>query len=336
MKQGKKEQRITIADVAKQAGVSRTTVSHALNGVGQVDPKTRARVKQVAAELNYRPNVRAQRLRSGKAQAIALLSSMSPAVSAGPSQLGFFTELAMGCARTALNRGYVLVLAPPSGKEIVSTLDIDGAILLEPLPNDPLGAELTARGIPYVTIDNETSTASVSLNHGYVARMLLDHLSVQGAKNVGLLISSSERASQQVFKDVYVEFATAHEQAPIIHEVPEEEGEAGAYRGALKLLTEQPHVDALCVPIDAFAVGALAAAKELGREVGQDLLMAARYNGIRAQTASPPLTSVDLHLPEVSGRAVDLLLDHLGAPKPKGERAPLPTPTLIERPSSRS
>ncbi|MFC6673731.1 LacI family DNA-binding transcriptional regulator [Marinobacterium aestuariivivens] len=80
--------RITIADVAREAGVSRTTVSHALNDRGQVDPKTRARVKQIARDLGYRPNLRAQRLRTGKANSIALVSSMPFAVAGGPRVWG--------------------------------------------------------------------------------------------------------------------------------------------------------------------------------------------------------------------------------------------------------
>lgn len=123
--------RVTIADVAREAGVSRTTVSHALSGQGKVNAATRDKVKEVAERLNYRPSVRAQSLRSGRSQTLALLSSMPAAVSAGPSQLGFFTELAMGCARTALLEGYVFVLAPPNEEtNPVDLLDIDGAILL--------------------------------------------------------------------------------------------------------------------------------------------------------------------------------------------------------------
>lgn len=74
----------TIADVARAAEVSRTTVSHALNGLGKVDPRTRERVKRIALELGYRPNLRAQRLRTGQAKAIALVSSMPFAVAGGP------------------------------------------------------------------------------------------------------------------------------------------------------------------------------------------------------------------------------------------------------------
>src|SRR5699024_2673620 len=94
--------RVTIADVAREAGVSRTTVSHALSGQGKVNAATRAKVKEVAARLNYRPNVRAQSLRSGKSQPLALLPSMPAAVSAWPSHRASFAEPATGCARTAM------------------------------------------------------------------------------------------------------------------------------------------------------------------------------------------------------------------------------------------
>lgn len=103
----------TIADVAQAASVSRTTVSHALNGLGKVDPRTRERIKQVAAELGYRPNLRAQRLRQGHAKAIALASSMPFAVAGGPSRLGFYMEVAAAAAERALLHGYALVLVPP-------------------------------------------------------------------------------------------------------------------------------------------------------------------------------------------------------------------------------
>lgn len=154
MSESPRARRVTIADVAREAGVSRTTVSHALSGQGKVNAVTRAQVREVADRLNYRPSVRARSLRSGRSQTLALLSSMPAAVSAGPSQLGFFTELAMGCARTALLKGYVFVLAPPDEEtDPIDLIDIDGAILLEPTVDDPIAEALRVRGIPYVTID---------------------------------------------------------------------------------------------------------------------------------------------------------------------------------------
>ncbi|WP_246868746.1 LacI family DNA-binding transcriptional regulator [Saccharopolyspora sp. ASAGF58] len=141
--------RPTIADVARAAGVSRTTESHALNGIGKVDPRTRERVAKVAAELGYHPSLRAQRLRHGQSRTIGLVSSMPVAVAGGPSRLGFFMEVAASAAETSLLHGFALVLVPPVESDPpLDSLDIDGAIVVEPDENDPTTKRLQARGVP--------------------------------------------------------------------------------------------------------------------------------------------------------------------------------------------
>ena len=67
----------------------------------------------------------------------------------------------------------------------------------------------------------------------------------------------------------------------------------------------------LNVPVDAFATGAVAAIVESGRRIPDDVMVATRYDGVRARTSVPPLTAVDLHLEEVSQQAIALLFDHL-------------------------
>ncbi|UVI36472.1 LacI family DNA-binding transcriptional regulator [Brevibacterium spongiae] len=318
--------RVTIADVAREAGVSRTTVSHALSGQGKVNADTRAKVKEVAERLNYRPSARARSLRSGKSQTLALLSSMPAAVSAGPSQLGFFTELAMGCARTALLEGYVFVLAPPTeAADPVDLLDIDGAILLEPTVDDSLAEALRDRGIPYVTIDGPSSNDSaaptgaavpagadsrwsIDLHHRTTAQLLLDHLLDQGAKQPALLVSRSRRGAQIAAREVYTETAAARGFTPLIAEADETSGEDGAFVAAEEMLAAHPDIDAVLAPIDTFATGAVRAAQESGRTVGGDLLIATRYDGLRARTSIPPLTAVDLGLEAISSAAVEMLV----------------------------
>lgn len=327
--------RVTIADVAREAGVSRTTVSHALSGQGKVNAATRAKVKEVAERLNYRPSVRAQSLRSGRSQSLALLSSMPAAVSAGPSQLGFFTELAMGCARTALLEGYVFVLAPPTeAANPVDRLDIDGAILLEPTADDPIAEALRERGIPYVTIDGPSSRAdddtlttsetgpaqastastgadskwSIDLHHRATAQLLLDHLLDQGATQPALLVSRSQRGAQIAAREVYAEVAAARGFTPLIAEADETSGEDGAFAATQALLAAHPDIDAVLAPIDTFATGAVRAAQESGRVVGADLLIATRYDGLRARTSTPPLTAVNLGLKAISSAAVEMLV----------------------------
>ncbi|WGW12811.1 LacI family DNA-binding transcriptional regulator [Saxibacter everestensis] len=309
--------RATIADVAREAGVSRTTVSHALNGLGKVNSQTRDKVKEVAARLKYRPSVRAQGLRSGRTQALALLSSMPSAVSAGPSQLGFFTELAMGCARTALLKGYVFVLAPPEDDaNPVDRLDIDGAILLEPTIDDPIAAALTDRGIPFVTIDGPASERSVDLHHTEIAELLVSHLLENGTKHPALIVGTSRRKSQAAARTAYLAAAFRDGFTPLIAEADESEGEDGGYRSSKQLLAEHPEVDALIIPIDTFATGAVRAGTEAGRVIGDDLLIATRYDGLRARTSTPPLTAVHLGLDEISSEAIDRLVAILDGSPP--------------------
>ncbi|MDJ0345476.1 LacI family DNA-binding transcriptional regulator [Streptomyces sp. H10-C2] len=328
----------TIADVARAAEVSRTTVSHALNGLGKVDPRTRERVKKVALELGYRPNLRAQRLRRGQAQAIALASSMPLAVAGGPSRLGFYMEVAAAAAERALTHGFALVLVPPveSGSGLES-VDIDGAIVVEPEEDDPVVARLRERGLPYVVLGGPAAAPEeapyVDLRGSAVAELLLGHLREQGARYPALITGSGTRHSSVAARAVFERLAAEEGRRLPSAAVPEQGGEQAGYDCCAALLKEHPRIDALCVMVDALAVGAVRAITDSGRSVPDDVLVVTRYDGIRANTCEPPLTAVDLHLDQAAGDAVELLLGRLrGDTTPAVLRAP--DPRIVARASS--
>lgn len=330
--------RPTIADVAEAAGVSRTTVSHSLNDLGKVDPRTRARVKRIAAELGYRPNLRAQRLRRGNAQAIALASSMPLAVAGGPARLGFYMEVAAAAAERALLHGYALVLVPPmeSGSGLES-VDIDGAIVVEPEREDPVVAQLRSRGLPYVTLGRQLGAlddvASVDLHGTEVMELLLEHVREQGARRPALLIGSGERQAFADERAAYERVAAANGWQPIVASAPLDDGEQAGYDRCAELLREHPMIDAVCAMVDTFAVGAVHAIQDSGRDVPGDIMVVTRYDGPRARTCEPPLTAVNLHLAVAADDAVELLLARL-----RGEQAravTVPPPELVARASSR-
>jgi DNA-binding LacI/PurR family transcriptional regulator len=329
----------TIADVAAAAGVSRTTVSHALNGLGKVDPRTRERIKLVAAELGYRPNLRAQRLRRGQAKAIALASSMPIAVAAGPSRLGFYMEIAAAAAESALLHGYALVLVPPvqSGSGLHS-VDIDGAIVVEPDVNDAAAAHLKERGLPYVALGRPVSPDEaapyIDLRGELVAEKLLGHLREQGARRPALIIGSGERHAAVDARAAYERLAARHGWTPIVATAPETGGEQAGYECCAELLARHPRIDAVCALVDAFAVGAVRAIKDSGRAVPDDVMVATRYDGLRARTCEPPLTAVDLHLDRAASDAVELLLGRLRGDVTPGAVVPSPEPRVIPRASS--
>jgi DNA-binding LacI/PurR family transcriptional regulator len=335
--------RANIKDVAREAGVSPTTVSHALNARGQVDAETRARVEQAALKLGYRPNRNAQRLRTGEAHMIVLLSSMPFAVAGGPSRLGFLMEVAAVAAAAALDRRLALVLAPPmeTGRVPMELLDVDGALVIEPSAGDVNMAYLLRRGLPVVAIGKpaeETSDGAVlppyvDIHSGQTTRLLLEHLHAQGARKVAMVLGSAQRNSYVEGQAAYLAFAAEHDQAPLLSLVDEAEGENGGRQAALALLAAHPDIDAFCVPVDAFASGTVTAVLESGRRIPDDVMVVTRYDGLRARTCVPPLTAVDLHLDEVAQQAIALLFDHLRGDTSR-RRVDGPVAQLVPRLSS--
>lgn len=335
--------RANIKDVAREAGVSPTTVSHALNARGQVDAETRARVEQAALKLGYRPNRNAQRLRTGEAHMIVLLSSMPFAVAGGPSRLGFLMEVAAVAAAAALDRRLALVLAPPmeTGRVPMELLDVDGALVIEPSAGDPNLAYLLRRGLPVVAIgkpaeetaDGPAMPPYVDIHSGQTTRLLLEHLHDQGARKVAMILGSAARNSYVEGQAAYQAFAAARGQAPLLSLVDEAEGENGGRQAALALLAAHPDIDAFCVPVDAFASGTVTAVRESGRRIPEDVMVATRYDGLRARTCVPPLTAVDLHLDEVAQQAIALLFDHLRGDTSR-RRVDGPAAQLVPRLSS--
>lgn len=327
----------TISDLAKAAGVSVTTVSHAFSGRRHVDPETRERIALLARELGYHPSSSARALRSGRTGAIALASSMPFAVAAGPSRLGFLMEIAASAALSALSRDLALCLIPPHpGVPAQAAIGLDGVILVEPMRDDPLVAHFEARQVPVVSIGRvpgRPEIPAVDLRSHDTARLLLDHLAAQGCRQIAVLIGAQPRASQIETEAAYAAFAQFR-QPPRLIRLDEAQGEEIGYQATLRLLTEAPETDGILAAVDAFASGALRAAQQLGRRLPQDLRLVTRYDGLRAKLAQPPLTAVDLHLPQVAEQAVALLLDRIEGREAGPVTAALPE--LLPRLSSQA
>lgn len=324
--------RPTIQDVAKAAGVSTATVSHALTNRRPVDPATRDRVLAVARQLGYVPDPAAQRLRTGRPAAIALLSSMPAAVAAGQSRLGFMMEIAAAAAEVALQAGLAMVLVPPaaSGPAGLDYLDVAGAIVIEPLVNDANVAHLLARGTAVVAIGQaDDPVPFVDLRSGVIATLMLDHLREQGAQRIALLLGEQPRPSYADLLDVYTRRTTN----PIVARAGEQGGEAAGRTATLRLLADHPEIDAICAPVDALAIGAVQALRDAGRSIPGDVRVITRYDGLRARTCWPPLTAVDLDLDSIARQAVALMMRALTGET--GDSLPeVPWPKLVIRTST--
>jgi DNA-binding LacI/PurR family transcriptional regulator len=337
--------RPTIADVAAAAGVSRTTVSHALSGAGKVNADTRALVQRVAIEVGYRPSPRARALRGGRSNVLGVVSSMSRSVAGGPARLGFYMEVAAAAAERALAHGYALVLVPPTGDGPTAALDsvaLDGVIVVEPAEGDPLVGQVRRNGIPFVSLGQvgaDGAVSQVDLHPVAVADLLVGHLADQGVRQPALMVGDRPRPSYQAVVHRFRTEARDRGWTPTVLTLPEGDGAAGARAATRELLRSAPSTDGIIAFVDAFAAGVMAGLAELERRVPDDVLVLTRYDGVLARTSSPAITAVDLHLGAAAARAVDLLVEELGGPveaQPPALPAAPPAagPTLVVRASS--
>jgi DNA-binding LacI/PurR family transcriptional regulator len=327
--------RATILDVARHVGMSTATVSNALSGNRPVDDKTRERVRKAAAKLGYRPNVRAQNLRTGRADTIAIFSSMPFAVAGGRARLGYLMEIAGAAAERALQADMALLLVPPlaEGSESLGAFHADGAIVVEPGRNDPGVALLQSRGIPMVAIGRPTPEGSlpyVDCRHYDAARVALDHLNTPGTRQIGLITGAQDRNAHRSAERAYADVIAGLNQKPIVALVDEEGGLEAARLAARALIQAHPKMDAMFVSVDSFAVGAQRGAQELGVDIPGRLRIATRYDGLNAR--SHELTALDLKLDQLGALAVDLLMDVMAGNATGPKIGPLPT--LIIRKSS--
>lgn len=326
---GQMATRPTINDVAKTAGVSVTTVSHALNGKGRVDPATREHVLQVVQQLGYRANRHARGLRSGRSGTLALLLPVDADVQADEAlRLDYYMRLAAAAAAAAFAREQALVLLPPT---IVQTglrgLAMDGGIVVEPVPRDPRVSMLTGHGLPVVTIDADPGWPDerwyvTSGTHADTLQVL-DHLAAMGARRVALLVPDTGWGWAADTRDAYNAWTAEHRAPRLSIPVAMHPGEESAFAATRGLLDDPLPPDAIYVGAARFVRGALRAAKACGRRVPGDLLIAAGVDCLQAREGDPPVTALDLHPERQAEAAVEMLLARL-------EGAQVTAPAYIE------
>src|SRR3954452_590241 len=177
---------ITIADVAARAKVSKTTVSRVLNGKGELDESTAARVRKVIEELGYVPSARAVGLARGRTRVVGMLV---PALT-----WPWMGEVLQGVVDVLETEGYGLLLFTCNrGEESmrqfasqVSASSFDGLLVIEPEGTMDYIEELHTRGLPVVLIDDrghQPLFPSVATTNRNGAEDAAQHLFDQGRRN---------------------------------------------------------------------------------------------------------------------------------------------------------
>jgi len=335
---GAPQRRPRITEVAAAAGVSITTVSHALNGKGRISEATRTHVNEVARNLGYRPSANARSLGSGRYGLIALRVSMLGGSAAAFVEFDYFTRLLNAATSAALERGFALVTLPGSSREQPpSDLGADGMIAIDPEPGDQALVTARQRGMQIVTtgrdLDDE-ATPWIDNNHRDGTSTVLDQMAATGAKRIALIGLEPTNSFANDITDGYKDWCTRNGFEPIESTVVTDYSAAAGREAALELLSAPNPPDAIYAPLDGLGLGALAAARELDLDVPGDLMLAACTDSALTAASKPGLTALSLAPEEIGAGAVEMLLELIDDPGTPIANRYVPTRLLVRESTS--
>lgn len=312
------KRRVTIEDVARAAGVSRQTVSRAINNKGEISPATLKRVMEAVQELGYRP--------SGVARGLATQRTYTVGLVVPDITNPFFPEIARGVQDVARSEEYSVFLcntdeSPEEELQVLYSLaaqPVDGIILCGSRIGDDDLAAFVDRYRPLVVLNGFLEHPGVSLilvdNH-QGAKLAVDYLADQGHVAIGMLAGPvTSPSSAQRVEGFCQAMAARNLPVPedwILSGPPTIEG---GYEAAYHLLTQHPQVTAIFAYNDLRALGAIQACRELGRRVPAQCAIVG-FDDIRmAALVSPSLTSVRVDKYHLGQQAMSRLLAMLDEP----------------------
>jgi len=311
------DKRPTIRDVASIAGVSRGTVSRALNGGDRVSPEALAAVAKAIRETGYTANHAARSLALGRSNTVAFLLTE-------PQHLLFedptFSRLMGGCTAALSAHGMLLTLVtastPADRVRAVGYLGgqhVDGVLLVSSHAGNPITEDLVVAGVPTVVCGRfpglEAKLSMVGADDLDGGRQMTEHLIARGATRIATITGPMDTPGGFLRLEGYQQALRAAG-LPVLPERVQhgDYTQAGGGAAMRTLLAESPDLDAVFVASDLMAAGALAVLREAGRRVPDDVLVGGFDDAGVAETLNPPLTTMRQPFDRISTEMVRLLL----------------------------
>lgn len=326
----------TIADVAAAAGVSTTTVSHALSGKRAVSESTRARILEVVQELDYRPNVIAQGLRVHKTQTVAFLMvdianpfypAVARAINDVLSQSGYLQLIGNTDNDEAAERALL--------REVVARR-VDGIIMPSMSLSSAEVRQIVGSDMPLVILggDDGNHADYVRSDDRHGIAEAVDYLIQKGISDIGFVSGPEGRAPGpqrlEAFRLSLEERSVAYnphwvEYTPFTR--------AGGFAAGARLLGRTDRPRAVMCANDLIAIGVIGAAQDRGLRVPEDIAVVGFDDIDTAELMSPSLTTVKNPAGLIGSACASALLKRLKGSEEPYENIALPT-RLIPRQSA--
>lgn len=293
--------RVTSFDVAKKAGVSRTTVSFVLNNVPgiSISDETRERVLQAATELNYHPDSTGRKLASGKSNTLGLVLRQSHEQVFADALL---PQVLLGIEQAATAQGFEVLLKPLEPEDgngymrLVHENHVDGIILSGPRQIETEVIQLHRDGLPVMLMGQlpESSIPFVDIDAVEGSASAVRHLIKNGHRRIGLITNAPlEYTSAQQRRMGYLNALNEAGIEP--DDSLMQEGTytpASGFKAMERLLKANPRPTAVFVASDVVSLGAIRAIRHAGLRIPQDIAVVGFDDIPMADYYDPPLTTV--------------------------------------------
>lgn len=327
----------TLEEVAKLAGVSRSTVSRVVNDHPNVRPEVRERVWKVIEEVDYHPNRAARSLASRRSQIVGLVIPQEiHAVFSDP----YFPILTEGIARACNEHDYTMVLGLITPemqhpyRRLVRGGLLDGVIVTSAVQDDPFVTRLLQDDFPFVLVGRTPQHDGVSYvdadNIGG-ARTAVQHLMRFGYRRIATITGPLNTIAGQ---DRYAGYQRGLRSSGLAHDpglvVEGNFSEMSGNRAMQELLALEAPPDAVFAASDMMAIGALKAIRAAGLRVPEDIALVGFDDIPLATLFDPPLTTVRQSISDLGYTAATLLFENLesgGSVSP--QRIILPTELVV-------
>ncbi|MFB7607491.1 LacI family DNA-binding transcriptional regulator [Streptomyces gardneri] len=322
----------TLEDVAREAGVSRATVSRVVNGVRNVAPGIQQAVRDAVARTGYTPNQAARSLVTRRTGTVALVfSATGKAFAARVFSDPFFGRVVDGVLPVLRERAIQPVMLVAESEQARAQLveylrrgGADGALVVPLDADDPLPSMLVAAGVPTVLFGrphDSTRCGFVELDNTAGARLAAEHLWATGRRRPATIAAPAGAPTARERLDGFREaFATRG-----VTSVPVVRGRFSVdsgRRAMARLLKEHPGTDAVFAANDLMAQGACQYLREEGIAVPGSVAVVGFDDSVAARRARPQLTTVRQPVERMAAAMAGLLVEELTGGRPESALQP--------------
>jgi DNA-binding LacI/PurR family transcriptional regulator len=311
----------TIADIARLAGVSKSTVSRALNDSPLIGSETKERIRAIAREHRFQMNVPARRLSLKQSRAVALLNAGGSTSTLVPD--AFMLEIMGGISSALHGNDYDLLVAHAGrrgddwARRYLESGRADGFILLSPTCTPRHIATLEELGAPFVvwgTPQPGHAYCSVTGDNDSGGKLATAHLLRRGRRRIGFIGGPSRdlevKGRFRGYEAALRESGVALDERLVEH-VEWQHPELLGVGAARALLERAPDLDGLVVNSDLLAIAAMDELREQGRRIPDDVAVVGYDDIAVARYSNPPLTTIRQNAPLAGKLLAQTLIEHL-------------------------